>query len=378
MRIGVNARLLLPNKLEGIGRFTYETLKRITIQHPEHEFYFFFDRPYSNEFVFGNNVIPIELFPPARHPFLYYWFFHFSIKKAIKKYKIDLFLSTDGYLCPSATIPQIGVIHDLAFIHYKEGISTIEHWYYNTFFPKYAKLATKLITVSNYTKQDIITQYNIDSKKIEVIYNAPSVGFKPISTTEKKEIQNKFAQGQEYFCYVGALHPRKNIENLLLSFDVYKTKLKNNFKLIIVGRKAWKSKKIDEVFKNMTFAKDVIFTGRLNEEELNKVTASAFAMVYIPLFEGFGLPIVEAMACDVPIICSNVTSMPEVAGDAAILVSPNDINEISQAMINLTENTDLYQQKKLASAVRKKDFSWDIAAAKMWNTIEQTLEKQIE
>ncbi|MBW7845857.1 MAG: glycosyltransferase family 4 protein, partial [Bacteroidia bacterium] len=255
---------------------------------------------------------------------------------------------------------------------------TIEHWYYNTFFPKYAKLATKLITVSNYTKQDIITQYNIDSKKIEVIYNAPSVGFKPISITEKKEIQNKFAYGQEYFCYVGALHPRKNIENLLLSFDVYKTKLKNNFKLIIVGRKAWKSKKIDEVFKNMTFAKDVIFTGRLNEEELNKVTASAFAMVYIPLFEGFGLPIVEAMACDVPIICSNVTSMPEVAGDAAILVSPNDINEISQAMINLTENTDLYQQKKLASAVRKKDFSWDIAAAKMWNTIEQTLEKQIE
>ncbi|MCZ2140308.1 MAG: glycosyltransferase, partial [Bacteroidia bacterium] len=168
------------------------------------------------------------------------------------------------------------------------------------------------------------------------------------------------------------------IENLLLSFDVYKTKLKNNFKLIIVGRKAWKSKKIDEVFKNMTFANDVIFTGRLNEEELNKVTASAFAMVYIPLFEGFGLPIVEAMACDVPIICSNVTSMPEVAGDAAILVSPYDINEISQAMINLTENTDLYQQKKLASAVRKKDFSWDIAAAKMWNTIEQTLEKQIE
>jgi glycosyltransferase involved in cell wall biosynthesis len=114
---------------------------------------------------------------------------------------------------------------------------------------------------------------------------------------------------------------------------------------------------------------DVIFTGRVSEADLYNITASAFAMVYIPFFEGFGLPIVEAMSCDVPVITSNVSSMPEVADDAGILVSPIDANEVAQAMINLATDSNLYQQKKLASAKRKHDFSWDESAEKLWNSL---------
>ncbi len=371
MRIAVNARFLLANKLEGIGRYTYETMQRIAHNHPEHEFIFLFDRPFSKEFVFADNVKPITLFPQARHPFLYYWFFNFSVTKALKKHKADVFVSTDGYLSLRTNIPQLAVIHDLAFLHFKQGINKLEYWYYTTFFPRYAHKAARLVAVSNYTKQDIVTQFNINPNKIDVVYNAPSKGFKPINENAKTQIKQKFADGCNYFCYVGAMHPRKNIETLLKAFDAYKTSTLNNFKLLIVGRKAWQSSGIEKTYNQMKYQQDVIFTGRVAEEDLYLITAAAHAMVYIPFFEGFGLPIIEAMACDVPVITSNVTSMPEVAGNAGILVSPDDANQVTEAMIKLTNDQDFYEQKKIASAKRKLDFNWDISAMQLWNSIEK-------
>lgn len=375
MRIAVNARFLLANKLEGIGRFTFETLQRITRNHPEHEFIFLFDRPYSPEFIFAPNVTPVVLFPQARHPFLYYWFFNFSVTRALKKHKADLFLSTDGYLSLRTNVPQVAVIHDLAFIHFKEGINKLEEAYYNYFFPKYAHKAKRLVAVSNYTKQDIVTEFNINPNKIDVVYNAPSKGFVPLNNDLQNEVRKKFSAGLPYFCYVGAMHPRKNVETLLEAFDAFKTSTQSNFKLVIVGRKAWQNEGIDRAYQNMKHQQDVIFTGRVSEADLYNITASAFAMVYIPFFEGFGLPIVEAMACDVPVITSNVTSMPEVADEAGILVSPIDAKEVAQAMINLASDSNLYQQKKLASAKRKHDFSWDESADKLWNSLMLTVTK---
>ena len=369
MRIAVNARFLLANKLEGIGRFTYETMQRITRNHPEHEFIFLFDRPYDKEFVFASNVIPVVLYPQARHPFLYYWFFNLSVTKALAKYNADVFVSTDGYLSLRTNVPQLAVMHDLAFLHFKQGINKLEYKYYTYFFPKYARKAARLVAVSNYTKQDIITQFNINPNKIDVVYNAPSIGFEPISETQKNEIKQKYTNEQSYFCYVGAMHPRKNIETLLKAFDAYKSSTQNNFKLVIVGRKAWQSKSIEETYNNLKYQADIIFTGRVTEGDLYHITAAAYAMVYIPYFEGFGLPIVEAMACNVPVITSNITSMPEVAGDAGVLVSPYDVKQVTDAMIKLTNNQDFYQQKTLASAKRKLDFSWDDSELKFWDSI---------
>ena len=162
MLIAVNTRFLLHNNLEGIGRFTYEILSRITRLHPEHQFIFFFDRKHNSEFIFSDNVTAVELFPPARHPFLFYWWFEFSISAALKKYKPTVFLSTDGFLCLDTKVPSVAVFHDLAFIHYPEGLSFFEKKYYTYFFPKFAKKAKRIIAVSNYTKSDIIKQYAIE------------------------------------------------------------------------------------------------------------------------------------------------------------------------------------------------------------------------
>lgn len=371
MLIAVNTRFLLHNKLEGIGRFTYETLSRMVKAHPEHRFLFLFDRRHHPSFVFGDNVTPIELFPQARHPILYYWWFEFSVAAALEKYRPDVFLSMDGYLSLRSDVPQVPVFHDLAFEHFPQGISLPERIYYRHFFPKYARKAQRLVAVSEFTRHDIVEQYGIDPARIDVVYNAAAGGFRPLDEPGIRKVREAFSQGEPYFLYVGAMHPRKNIHNLLRAFDAFKASSGSRFKLLVVGRKAWKSKAVDEAYNGMKYRDEVIFTGRVAEDDLHRITGAAYAMVYVPFFEGFGLPLVEAMACDVPLITSAVSSMPEVAGDAALLVDPGSIDDISAAMNALAGNTGLYLEKKRASTGRKHRFSWDESAAKLWDTVQK-------
>ena len=149
MEIVVNTRLLINNKLEGIGWFTYETLKRITQKHPEHHFVFIFDRYYDEEFLFADNVTPLVLSPKARHPFLFYWWFEFSVAGFLNRFKPDLFLSPDGYLSLKAKCKQLAVIHDINFEHHPKDVSWIVRKYYKHFFMVFIVLAFKFENFSN-------------------------------------------------------------------------------------------------------------------------------------------------------------------------------------------------------------------------------------
>ena len=372
MKIVINTRLLLENKLDGIGWFTYETLKRITKNHPEHEFFFLFDRKYSSKFIFSNNITPIIINPPARHPFLWYIWFEYSVKKVLKKLNADLFLSPDGYLSLSSKIKQIPVIHDINFVHRPQDLPFLTRKYYNYFFPKYAKKAFKIATVSEYSKQDIIKQYNVTNDKTKVVYNGCNEMYVPISENKKVAIKQRYANAKNYFIFIGTLHPRKNIARLFQAFEKFKSETKSDFKLVIVGTKMFLTKDIEEAYANSNFKDDIIFTGRLSPEDLHHVLASAYAMTFVPLFEGFGIPLIEAMNCDVPVISSNTTSLPEVAGSSALLVDPFKVDEIKDAMIKITTDNDLRISLIEKGRVRKQAFSWDKTADKLWDVIESS------
>lgn len=368
MRIAVNTRLLLKDRLEGIGRYANETLKRIVLAHPEHEFIFFFDRPYDSQFIYADNITPVVLFPQARHPFLYLWWFHYSVKKALKKYQVDVFLSPDGYLPLGSKVPSIPVIHDLAFLHYPEQIVKLEKWYYNKYFPKYVKQAAKVITVSNYTKQDINKQYGRSLDDITVTYNAADTSFKALDNTDS--IKQQYTSGSEYFVYVGAMHPRKNIARLIEGFTLFKKQTNSNKKLVLVGRYAWQTEDINNAYESSEYKSDIIFTGRVSDDDLVKLVAAAYSMVYVPYFEGFGIPIVEAFNCEVPVITSNVTSMPEVAGDAGLLVDPFSVNDIARGLEEMN-NTEVHNTLTQKAIERKNAFSWDKSAEQLWQVIEE-------
>jgi hypothetical protein len=151
MRIAVNTRFLLKGKLEGIGWFTNEIIKRLVLNHPEHEFIFFFDRPFDSQFIFASNITPIVLNPPARHPILWVMWFEWSIKKALKKYKADIFISTDGFLSLGSNVPTILVVHDLAFEHFPEHLPFKFRSYLRHFTPKFVQKAARVMVHMNYT-----------------------------------------------------------------------------------------------------------------------------------------------------------------------------------------------------------------------------------
>lgn len=373
MRIAVNTRLLIKNQLEGIGWFTYESLKRITQQHPEHQFLFIFDRPYSEEFIFSDNIIPIVAFPQARHRYLWYLFFEWSIPYILKKYKADLFLSTDGWLSLRSSLPCVNVIHDLNFEHRSDFLPPSIHRYYTTYFPKFADKATRLVTVSEFSKQDIHTLYRIPLNKIDVAYNGCNERFTPINEEGKNNVKHRFSQGEDFFLFVGAIHKRKNLVHIFKAFDQFKDKTGAKTKLVIVGNKKWWAGEIEDSYLAMTFKQDVLFLGRLLPDDLNGLMASSLALIYASLFEGFGIPILEAFHAETAVITSNVTAMPEVAGDAALIVNPYSIDEITEAMRRMLQEPQLRQALIDKGKIQRQRFDWQQTATQLWGSIEKVL-----
>ena len=372
MKIAVNTRLLLKNKLEGIGWFTFESLKRIVSAHPNDEFYFIFDRPYSQEFIFADNVKPIVVGPPARHPVLHYIWYEISIPIVLRKIKPDVFVSPDAYLSLSSKYTDLIVIHDLNFEHYPEHMPWLARKFYTHFTPKYAKKANRIATVSEFSKQDIVKQYGVSPDKIDVVFNGSNDFFKPLNEKQVELTKEKYSEGCDFFVFVGALNPRKNLQNIFQAFDKFKDNHKTNTKFVVVGLKMYWSEEIKAVYNNMNHSTDVIFTGRLEPDELSSVVGSALALVYTSFFEGFGIPIIEAYNAEVPVITSNVTSMPEIAGDAALLVDPSNIDQITNAMYLVSTDELLCNELIEKGRVRREYFSWEKTAENLWQSILKT------
>jgi glycosyltransferase involved in cell wall biosynthesis len=373
MRIAVNTRFLIPGKLEGIGRFTYEIFRRVTANHPEHEFLFYFDRAFSEDFVFQENVIPHKLFPPARHPYLWYWYFEQAVPMALQKHKADAFLSTDGYLSLKARVPSSTVLHDLNFEESPENLPWLTRKYYQYYFPLFAKRSDRLQTVSEFSKKDIVQRYGIDPDLIDVVYNGAHERFQPMTENEITAYRNNSTEGAPYFVFVGALNPRKNVARLLHAFDALKKSSDLPHKLLIVGEKMFLTGSIQEAFQSMEHSKSVIFTGRLDNEPLRRVVAAAESLILPSTYEGFGIPLVEAMQCGVPVLAADATALPEVTGDAGLLFDPLEINSIVGAMKRMAENNDLRSDLIAKCLLRAKEFSWDRSAEVYWSSVEKMM-----
>lgn len=367
MRIAINTRLLIKDKLEGIGWFTFEVVKRIVKNHPNHQFLFFFDRAYNEDFIFSDNVIPVVLHPQARHPILFNIWFDYAVTRALKTHKVDLFFSTDGMLSLRTKVPQVTVIHDLNFEHYPEDLPAHITKYYLKKFPLFAKKANKIITVSQFSKKDISKSYSINEDKISVVHNGAGTDYLPISMEQRSSQLFEVNNGVPYFIYVGALHKRKNIKRMLDAFKSLKITYKKPLDFIIVGDYLWEKDNLISSISN-----DVKFIGRKSGSELATLVANCQALVYVSYFEGFGIPVLEGMKCGVPVVASNVTSIPEVGGDAVIYVDPFSVVSIKAGYLEaLNEGVfNSYREKGLNQANK---FNWNKSADEIWNVLESEL-----
>ncbi len=375
MKIAINTHLLIPGKLDGIGWFTFENVQRLTAGHPEHEFILIFDRKPPAELKFPKNTRIVILPPPARHPLLWFVRFEIFLPFLLRKIKPDVFVTPDGWMTLNSPVPCVQVIHDLNFVHFPEDIPFLTRKYYNILFRKYAHKATRIATVSHYSKNDLVKTWGIPPAKIDVTHNGCNEDYKLTSPGEKESTLKKYSGGFPYFLYVGALIPRKNISRMFEAFNDFKKQDTENTKLLIVGEKKWWTPKINESWEKLQYKNDVIFLGRLGVEELNQLYAASLALLFVPYFEGFGIPILEAFNSGAAVITSNVTSMPEVAGDAALLADPFSVDSITRAMLTMSTNTEKRAELLKKAEDRKKLFSWDQTAENLWKCIEKAIKK---
>jgi glycosyltransferase involved in cell wall biosynthesis len=370
MRIGVNTRILIEGKLEGVGLFTHEVLRRIVEKNPHDEFVFFFDRRPSEKFIYNDRVTGVILPPQARHPVLWYWWFERRLPRMIERYGIDLFISTDGYTTLNSDVPSLVTIHDLAFRHFGHHIPLLVRRYFNHYTPRFVRKATHLLTVSEFSKRDIVRSYDVDPGKITVVGNGCDEAVHPLDHVEKQKVRNHHTGKAPYFIYIGSIHPRKNVARLLQAFDAFKRDYESDIKLVLAGRWAWKTASIRKVLTRMGHRDDVIPIGHLERDDLGSILAASIGLIYPSLFEGFGIPVLEALYAEVPVITSQGSSMAEVAGPAAIYVDPENTGDISRAMTLLAKDHILAGSLVEKGRAERKRYSWEITAGRVWQCVE--------
>lgn len=375
MRIALTAIFLQPNQLEGYGHYAHEVCSRLVKQHPEHEFIFLFDRAYDQQFVAAPNCTPLLVSPKARHPLAFKYWYDIAAPLALRFKKVDVWIQPFGFASLTTSIPQVLLVHDLAFLHYPQFIPWYHRRYYHWFTPRFLRKAKTVVTVSDYSQQDLIDTYQLPAEKIHVVKGAARSGFGPISWQEKEQVKDGYADGREYFLFTGGIHPRKNLLNLLKAFSLFKKWQHSNMKLLVAGRLAWQYDDVLTKLKTYKYRNDVVMLNYLPEEQLAKITAAAYAMVYPSYFEGFGLPITEAMQSEVPVITSNTSSMPETGGDAALYADPSDPDAIAKQMLHLYRDESLRGRLIIAGKEQAARFSWDTAASELWDLILATAGK---
>lgn len=369
MKIAVNCWILRNKRVDGIGNFTIESLRLLMKDHPEIEFQLLLPSNFTEDYFDLPNVTKHFIFPALRHPLLYVLYMEIRLPFFFKRHRPDLFVSMEGFLSLSSSVKQLPVMHDLNFEHYPKDLPFRNRIYYRCFFKRFAAKATRIATVSEYSKNDIVTTYGTDPQKIDNVSCGIKEAFQPLTAERKDSVKATYAGKENYFFFVGSMHPRKNIERLLMAFDLFKENTQSPLKLLLAGHILWDDTSIRNVLEKMSFRKDVIFTGRVDDDALVKLLGAAFSLIFVPVFEGFGLPLVEAFQCEVPVICSNVTSMPEVAGDAALLVDPFNVEDIARGMQQLVETPGLRDELIQKGLMRKNNFTWKRTAGLLYETI---------
>jgi glycosyltransferase involved in cell wall biosynthesis len=268
------------------------------------------------------------------------------------------------FVPPGISGKKVVTIYDMVYKVYPETMKYAIKLLFKLNLNKSCQRADKIITISEFSKNEIIRYLNVNPDKISVVPCGVDLEyFRPINDVSLiEEIKKKYKIPSEYFLYLGTLEPRKNIERLIDAYNQLKIRYSNIPKLVLAGQTGWLYKTIFEKVMNLQLENDVLFLGYVFREDLVPLLCGAFAFVFPSLYEGFGMPPLESMACGVPVLTSNVSSLPEVVGDAAIMVDPLSIDEISDGLEQLLTKEELRKELSIRGLERAKLFTWEKAA----------------
>ena len=282
---------------------------------------------------------------------------HLKLPFIVNKGKFDLFFSPD-HILPAQPLycKKVLTVHDLSFVKFPELFTFAKRLYKRLMTPLSLKRADRIIAVSQNTKNDIVAIYGVAPEKITVVHNGVGNNFVPVKDEASlKCAKNKYGLPDRYVLCVGTIEPRKNIIRLIKAYE----KIMARQPLVIVGKPGWLS---EPIIKGIRSSDRVIWLDNVETHDLPAIYSLASLFVYPSLYEGFGLPVLEAMACGTPVITSDLSSLPEVAGDAALLVDPNSVDEIALAIKRLLEDQGLRKDLISKGCLQAKKYSWEKCA----------------
>jgi glycosyltransferase involved in cell wall biosynthesis len=283
-----------------------------------------------------------------------------------------LFHAAEHLLLPLKDVPTVLTVHDLIFRYMPEHHKPLNRWYLNLTMPLYCRRADHIIAVSEATRHDIINAYHIPPEKISVIYEAADPRFEPQLRTVVEAMRARYHLPEQYLLYVGTIEPRKNLTRLLKVWEsLYQAH--EVPPLVIVGQQGWLTGDFFEALENSPAREGVLLTGYIEDSDLPALYSGATAMVFPSLYEGFGLPPLEAMACGTPVLCSNVSSLPEVVEDVALTFDPTDDEAMAQALRRIVRDKALHDTLKEQGLCQAARFSWGRAAQETKRVYEQVL-----
>jgi len=363
MRIGVNALFLIPGKVGGTETYLHNLLRNLAMIDRENEYIIFTNKENSGIFEisqgnFKEALCPIKAtFRPAR----IFWE-QFILPLQVSKYNIDVLYSA-GYTAP-VIIPcsSVVTIHDMNYFYYPEDFSRLSALFLKVLVPIAAKRVDKIITVSNNSKKDIVKILKVPESKVCVTYEAGKIVSLPEEKVRGKKLEKDYRNDKKFILTVSASHPHKNLPRLVEAYNILYKKYQIKHQLIMVGIKGRAHHLLTKSIKKLSLGERVKFIGWVSREDLSLLYLNADLFVFPSLFEGFGLPILEAMSCGVPVITSNYGAMAEVAGEAALLVDPYNIDEIAEAMYKVLTDKNLRENLIKKGLERAKQFSWEKTA----------------
>jgi len=366
MKIAIDVRTVLPNR-SGVGNYVLNLIQNLRQVDPDPVYYFLAQK--KNLSLLGNlareqNPL-LTIFSHENHPLSDFWE-HFILPIRLERMGINVFHG------PASLIPfrkdhcgLVVTIHDLVAFLFPETIPLKYGAYMRYLLRQAVKKADKIIAVSYHTKQDLIRILKVPLDKIVVIHEAPSPIFSPYDKKEARaRLKQQYGITKKFIYHLGNIEPRKNLIVLLEAFTRVCQDLGNEYQLVVSGQKGWLTRSLSHFLKNYPAQDQVLFTGYVPMEHIPLFMNGAELFIFPSLYEGFGLPVLEAMSCGTPIISSNRSSIPEIVGSAGILVDPTDIQELADRIIGLLRNPE--EKRRLSQLGKEQSalFSWHEAARK--------------
>lgn len=349
----------------GIGTYTYEIAKRLQ-NRDGIEFC-------GNLFNFGGKDDVTQKLEGITMPIKVNPFFSYGIYRRIWRYvpipyqvmfpgNVDVSVFFNFIVPPSIKGHVVTVVHDLTYLRYPETMKRSNLTHLRRGISYSINRSDKIITVSEFSKRELQRLLGVPEEKIEIVYNAPSlIG----ESADYADVSRKFKIQREYILFVGTIEPRKNVERLLKAFEILKSKYHIPHQLILAGGKGWNDKSIFQTAQSINCADDVVFTGYVSSAEKNTLYQRASVFVFPSIYEGFGIPPLEAMCHGCPVVCADTASLPEVVGDAAELVNPENVENIADGIFRVLSSDNYRQELTKRGYDRAKTFSWETSAHRL-------------